>query len=43
MDLKAQNEKAAGFRGLHAVSRALVLPNASDAASGCIFEEAGFG
>jgi 2-methylisocitrate lyase-like PEP mutase family enzyme len=42
MDLRTQNEKADGFRSLHDGSRVLVLPNAWDAASARIFEEAGF-
>jgi 2-methylisocitrate lyase-like PEP mutase family enzyme len=42
MDKKTQQEKAARLRQLHDRSRILVLPNAWDAASAVIFEEAGF-
>jgi 2-methylisocitrate lyase-like PEP mutase family enzyme len=42
MDPRTQNENAAAFRRLHDGSRVLVLPNAWDAASARIFEEAGF-
>lgn len=38
----AQNDKAAAFRELHDRSGAFVLPNAWDAASARVFEEAGF-
>jgi len=38
----AQNEKAAKFRRLHNGPRILILPNAWDAASARIFEDAGF-
>ena len=37
-----QKEKAEALRSLHAVPRILVLPNAWDAASARIFEDAGF-
>ncbi len=37
-----QSEKAEAFRRMHDRSRILVLPNAWDAASARIFEEAGF-
>lgn len=37
-----QKEKAAQFRDLHRGPNILVLPNAWDAASACIFEQAGF-
>jgi 2-methylisocitrate lyase-like PEP mutase family enzyme len=42
MDVTAQREKAEEFRRMHDRSRILVLPNAWDAASARIFEEAGF-
>ncbi len=42
MDLKTQKEKAEAFRRMHDRSRILVLPNAWDAASARIFEDAGF-
>jgi 2-methylisocitrate lyase-like PEP mutase family enzyme len=42
MDLRTQNEKAAAFRRLHDEPGVLVLPNAWDAASARVFEEAGF-
>ena len=42
MDSKNQAEKAAAFRALHDRSRILVLPNAWDAASARVFEDAGF-
>jgi 2-methylisocitrate lyase-like PEP mutase family enzyme len=42
MDLRTQNEKAAAFHRLHDDPRVLVLPNAWDAASARIFEEAEF-
>lgn len=40
--LRTQGEKAAAFRRLHDGSRTFVLPNAWDAASARVFEEAGF-
>ena len=43
MNPRVQNEKAMAFRRLHGGSRVLILPNAWDAASARIFEEAGFG
>jgi 2-methylisocitrate lyase-like PEP mutase family enzyme len=42
MDLTLQQHRAAAFRALHDRSGILVLPNAWDAASARIFEEAGF-
>ena len=38
----AQRERAAAFRAMHGGSQVLVLPNAWDAASARVFEEAGF-
>jgi 2-methylisocitrate lyase-like PEP mutase family enzyme len=43
MDILHQRAKAEAFRRMHDRSRILVLPNAWDAASARIFEEAGFG
>jgi len=40
--LPSQREKAIAFRNLHASGHILILPNAWDAASARIFEEAGF-
>ena len=40
--MSTQSERLAQFRALHAPGRILVLPNAWDAASARIFEEAGF-
>ena len=42
MAADTQRGKAADFRALHHASRVLVLPNAWDAASARVFEEAGF-
>jgi 2-methylisocitrate lyase-like PEP mutase family enzyme len=42
MNRTEQIAKAAAFRAMHDRSRILVLPNAWDAASACVFEEAGF-
>lgn len=42
MDSEAQSQKAEAFRRMHDGSRILVLPNAWDAASARIFEEAGY-
>lgn len=42
MDIHAQRQKAADFLKLHQGPRILVLPNAWDAASARIFEQAGF-
>src|SRR5947199_10513173 len=42
MDIQAQRDKAEAFRRMHDRTRILVLPNAWDAASARIFEEAGF-
>jgi 2-methylisocitrate lyase-like PEP mutase family enzyme len=42
MDVRIQAEKAERFRKLHAGPRILVLPNAWDAASARILEEAGY-
>jgi 2-methylisocitrate lyase-like PEP mutase family enzyme len=43
MDKKTQKAMAASFRAMHRGGRILVLPNAWDAASARVFEEAGFG
>jgi 2-methylisocitrate lyase-like PEP mutase family enzyme len=42
MDIQAQHANAEAFRQLHDRSRILLLPNAWDAASARIFEDAGF-
>jgi 2-methylisocitrate lyase-like PEP mutase family enzyme len=42
MSIQGQRAKAEAFRGMHDRSRILVLPNAWDAASARIFEDAGF-
>jgi 2-methylisocitrate lyase-like PEP mutase family enzyme len=42
MDIQAQRAKAEAFRQMHDRSRILLLPNAWDAASARIFEDAGF-
>src|SRR5882762_9239006 len=42
MDVRAQAEKAERFRKLHGGPRILALPNAWDAASARILEEAGY-
>jgi 2-methylisocitrate lyase-like PEP mutase family enzyme len=42
MDVRIQAEKAELFRKLHAGPRILALPNAWDAASARVLEEAGF-
>ena len=42
MNRTEQIAKAEAFRAMHDRSRILVLPNAWDAASACVFEEAGF-
>ena len=42
MDIQAQRAKAEAFRRMHDRSHILVLPNAWDAASARIFEDAGF-
>jgi len=41
MDLAAHATKATAFRALHQGSRILLLPNAWDVSSACIFEKAG--
>jgi 2-methylisocitrate lyase-like PEP mutase family enzyme len=41
MDLAAHATKATAFRALHQGSRILLLPNAWDVSSACIFEETG--
>ena len=41
MDLAAQATKANAFRALHQGSKILLLPNAWDVSSACIFEETG--
>ncbi|HEX3355112.1 MAG TPA: isocitrate lyase/phosphoenolpyruvate mutase family protein [Terriglobales bacterium] len=43
MDLEGQKRKAQGFRDMHRGGRILVLPNAWDAASARVFEQAEFG
>src|SRR6266851_3234478 len=43
MDRNKQKTKADRFRGMHRGERILLLPNAWDAASARVFEEAGFG
>ena len=43
MDPHSQREKAESFRAMHDRKRILVLPNAWDAMSARIFEDAGFG
>ena len=42
MNRTEQIAKAEAFRAMHDRSRILVLPNAWDAASACVFEDAGF-
>jgi 2-methylisocitrate lyase-like PEP mutase family enzyme len=42
MTALSQKDKAVQFRALHAGPSILVLPNAWDAASACIFQQAGF-
>jgi 2-methylisocitrate lyase-like PEP mutase family enzyme len=43
IDKAKQNTKAAAFRAMHRGENTLVLPNAWDAASARVFEDAGFG
>src|SRR5262252_10002216 len=43
MAIQDQHAKAQAFRRMHDRSRILLLPNAWDAASARIFEDAGFG
>lgn len=42
MDQQAQIERAAHFRTLHDRRQVLLLPNAWDAASACLFADLGF-
>lgn len=43
MNIEEQKAKAMAFRAMHRSGKILVLPNAWDVASACVFEEAGFG